>query len=220
MKQWLWRKRWRLMFRLRLHNILFLYIGTMPRSNSSNRSAGETITADRLQDINQDIDDLYTNGNDRVRVAVISGLQIQVFPGAFRVWNVNGQFAWSVNTLTDNAVNYISLTSAGLINISTVWRNANNANVSKVTTASWSVTAIEQRKPDVFGWLFWTGFRSFSSPVYDMYWKLTSFVWDWTSYSLTYHSPSGKVASVSNGVNTRTMTYSNTDRSLVSIVES
>ena len=36
-------------------------------------------------------------------------------------------------------------------------------------------------------------------------------------YSLTYHSPSGKVASVSNGVNLRTMTYSNTDPNLVSV---
>lgn len=65
----------------------------MPRTNSLNWSTGDTITADRLQDINQDIDDLYTNGNDRVRVAVISALQIQVLPGAFRVGNVNGQFA-------------------------------------------------------------------------------------------------------------------------------
>jgi len=40
----------------------------MPRQNSSTWNIADPITSTRLNDINQDIDDIYENGDDRLRI--------------------------------------------------------------------------------------------------------------------------------------------------------
>ena len=68
----------------------------MPRINSSDWSVNDPITAVRLQDFNEDIDDIYTLGTDRGRIrTAISGtpLMIDIAAFAWRVGSTSGQYA-------------------------------------------------------------------------------------------------------------------------------
>ena len=64
----------------------------MPRKNSQNRSISDQITAARLQEINEDLDDIYTNGDDIGRVSLaLSGTPLKVDIGAFP-YQVHGTY--------------------------------------------------------------------------------------------------------------------------------
>jgi len=65
----------------------------MPRKNSQNRSPEDELQASRMQDINEDIDDIYANWDDRLKVFLaISGIALKIDIGA---WNyVVGAIIW------------------------------------------------------------------------------------------------------------------------------
>lgn len=57
----------------------------MPRTNSTNWSTGDQISATRLQQINAELDDIYSNGSDRLKVYADTGLDILIGAGIYRV---------------------------------------------------------------------------------------------------------------------------------------
>lgn len=127
----------------------------MPRTNSTDRSVGDQITAIRLQDLNEDIDDLYSGGSDRLRVVEAdsgTALRIDIGAGVYNVGGVSGQYAGGTDiAVTDDATNYVQIDSGGTIQIATDTRNEDYTNLAKVTAASGAITTIELRKADAIG---------------------------------------------------------------------
>lgn len=133
----------------------------MPRSNSSDWSNNEAITWERMQDINQDIDDIYENWNDRLRVVEAiswTPLKIDIGAGVANVWWTEVLYAWWTDiAVTDDATNYVQIDNTWTIQIATDTRNTDYTNLAKVTCASWAITDIELRKPDAVWWpIGWT----------------------------------------------------------------
>tara|TARA_R110000868_G_scaffold123583_1_gene327157 strand:- start:1402 stop:3099 length:1698 start_codon:yes stop_codon:yes gene_type:complete len=127
----------------------------MPRINSSDWSVNDPITAVRLQDFNEDIDDIYTLGTDRGRIrTAISGtpLMIDIAAFAWRVGSTSGQYAGATDiAVSDSATNYVEIDATGTIAINTTSWTTNNARLGTVTCAGGVVTAISIWKPDVMG---------------------------------------------------------------------
>lgn len=180
----------------------------MPRVNSQNRSIGDKITAVRLQNINQDLDDLYANWDDRLKVFVVDWLEVEIAPGNYRVGNDEWVFVGDTVILDDDTVSYIMLNSGWEIQVSTTAWDVNFARLAKVTTLDWNVTDIEIRKQDVvWGQLGGSaGFKNVSWMVYNTKQQLTEFVADWTTYTLTYN-PNWTINTISNGALIWTMSY-------------
>jgi hypothetical protein len=179
----------------------------MPRT-SINRTVWDHISADRLNGINDDLDNIYENWDDRLKIFPISWLEIQIAPGNFRVGNAEWIFAWDTATLDDDSVSYVQLNGGGVVVISTVWWDENFARLAKVTTASWEVTAIEIRRQDVVGWLLWWSpwFKNITDTVYNTKNQLTSFDADWTTYTITYNI-NGSINTINKWSIVYTMSY-------------
>ena len=182
----------------------------MSRKNSQTWNIADPIEAARLNHFNEDLDDLYAVGDDRLKIKSEGGLDISIFPGNWRVGSAEGYYnptsdGDSPYTLTDNAVNYIMMTGAGEIFISNAW-NANHARIAKVTTASGAITQIENWRPDLLGGVLGGGgFTSITSCVYDILGQLTSFIGNDINYTLTYSN--SRLSTVSNGSTTWTINY-------------
>lgn len=129
----------------------------MPRANSSNWAVNDQITAARLQDLNEDLDDIYTLGADRGRVrTAVSGtaLRIDIAAFAYRIGSVSGQYAGGTDiVVTNSATNYVEIDTTGTIQINTsTWESSGTyARLATVTCSGGVVTAISLWKPDVVG---------------------------------------------------------------------
>jgi len=132
----------------------------MPRANSSNWSVNDAITAARLQDVNEDLDDIYSLGNDRgrIRSAVsLTALRIDISAFAWRVGSVSGQYAGAVDiVVTNTATNYVEIDATGTIAINTTAWTSANARLGTVTCAGGVITAISLWKVDAVGGLIGT----------------------------------------------------------------
>lgn len=128
----------------------------MPRENSQNWSTSDVVTAERMNDINEDLDDLYSNGSDRLRVyAAVSWtpLRVDIGAGAYYIWSTAGVYAWWTDVVvTDNATNYIMIDNAWSITISTSARTAWLWRLAQVICSSGEITSIILRNNMVFGW--------------------------------------------------------------------
>lgn len=127
----------------------------MPRKNSTTRSVGDDITSSRLNDINEDFDDLYLNGPDRLRVYnAISWtpLRIDISAGAYYIWSTSGVYAWWTDiVVTNNATNYVMIDNSWTITISTSARTAWLWRLAQVICSGGAVTNIILRNNMVFG---------------------------------------------------------------------
>lgn len=133
----------------------------MPRKNSITWSIADPITALRLNDFNEDLDDIYVNGDDRGRIqeaVSATALKIDIAAFSYRVWNISGLYAGGTDiSVTDAATNYVEIDDTGTIQINTTgWTDA-NARLWKVTASGGTITAIEIWKPDVIGGQIWWG---------------------------------------------------------------
>ena len=106
----------------------------MPRKNSTAWNVADPITAARLNDLNDDLDDLYANWDDRLRIIWNTGLNIEILPGYYRVATSEGYFTWSIIWLTDNATNYIMIDDTWAIQVSTTSWNVNYAKLAKLSS--------------------------------------------------------------------------------------
>lgn len=94
----------------------------MPRKNSTAWAPGNPVLATRLDDFNEDLDDIYTTGTDHLKVyrlAAHPALQVTIGPGTYRVGNAEGQYAGGTLTVGVSVTTYIMVNSAGAIQTST-----------------------------------------------------------------------------------------------------
>lgn len=130
----------------------------MPRNNSTNWSVGDTISATRLQDFNQDIDDIYSFWSDRWRLtqSTLWALQVYVWAFSYIVWTIvwiSAATDWIA--VTNNAINYIEINNVWTIIVNTTGWTPTNARIWKVTTSGWIITAIEIWKSEIIWWNLW-----------------------------------------------------------------
>ena len=179
----------------------------MPRNNSYERTIWDQITAERLEDINKDLDVLYIEWSDRLKVWKTTGLSIQIGAGNYRIWSAEWIFAGSTETLADDTISYVMLTGSWTINISTTGWDANYVRLAKVTTVSWQVTVVEMRKPDAVGWILgWGWFKNITSITKDIGWFITSLIADWITWNITYHQDC-RINTMTNWTNVYTVQY-------------
>lgn len=180
----------------------------MPRINSLDWSVWQGITAIRLNDFNEDLDTLFASGSDRLRVYRIStdpALQVRIWSGTYRVWSAEWQFAgWSL-TVTNNATNYIMINNAWAIVISTSGWNGQYARLWTVVASGGAITSITLWRNDVVGGeLSIPWFSNITSTTYTNK-RLVAFTADGINFTVTYKGY--RISTITNGVNTWTMTY-------------
>jgi len=128
----------------------------MPRSNSQDRSVNDTISSSALQDINEDIDDIYAEWSDRLRVVAAASaiaLKVDIGTWSFQVWSAKWSYWWWTDiSVTDDATNYIMIDSSGTIQQSTSARNNDYARLAVVTCVSGAITSIVSHKIDAYWW--------------------------------------------------------------------
>lgn len=176
------------------------------------------MTAVRLNKINEDFDDIYSNWNDRLKAWVVSWLNVQIGAGNYRIWSAEGTYAWGTQAVTDDATTYIMLTSAGALNTSNAGWNTNHLRIAKVIAEDGVITSLENWKPDGVGWVLGGGgFKNITSTNYENN-ILASFVADWVTFSITYN-PNNTIKTITNWANTWTASY-DSNENLTWLVES
>lgn len=138
--------------------MLRLPSSNMPRSNSLNWATTDPITAVRLHDFNQDLDDLYAYGDDRLRVnraASGTALKIDIGAGAARVGTVNVTYAGETDrSVTDSATNYVEMDASGTVLINTTgWTSVPQPllRLAEVVASGGVITSITLWKTDSVG---------------------------------------------------------------------
>lgn len=127
----------------------------MPRENSTNWSSGDNVSATRLQQINADLDNLYSKGSDRLKVYASTGLNILIGAGVYRAWSTEWIYAGGTVAMTDNATNYVMINPSGSIIVSTSAWDTSNIKLAVVTTVSGVITSIVIWRVDAIGWVIW-----------------------------------------------------------------
>jgi len=128
----------------------------MGRKNSTTWAAGNPITAARLQNFNQDLDDLYQYGVDRMRIYRLTtdpALQVTIGGGVWRVGDQEGTYAGGTVTVGATATTYIMIDNTGAIQTSTSAWNPNYARIGTVVAAGGVITSITINKIDAIGGL-------------------------------------------------------------------
>lgn len=181
----------------------------MPRI-TNNWNTGDNGTATKFNNINQDLDELYSKGSDRAKIILASSLlplKIDIPPFTYRVGSVVGQSVGITDlSLTNNSTNYIEISVGGVISSNTTGFDNNKARIGKVVTLAGVITQIISEKPDVIGGdLFGSGmgFQSITSTTYDGLNRLSQVVADLNTYDLSYDFRDNISQVVKNG----TLTY-------------
>lgn len=169
-------------------------------------SISNYIAKEYLDKINEAINDIYDNWDERIKAIPTWWLWIEITDWNVRVWSEEYYYAWWTATLNDNATNYVMLDWAWTISISTTWRNQQYLKVATIITSWWAITNIQQRKIDAIWWELWWGwwFKNISNTVYK-WWLLTYFIADWEEYNLTYQA--WRLKTIQTWQKTYTMTY-------------
>ena len=176
------------------------------RSFDSWDTISNYIAKEYLDKINQAINDIYDNGDERIKAIPTWWLNIEVTDWNVRVGSEEFYFQWWTATLNNNATNYVMLDWAWQIIIDTTWRNQQYLKVATIITSGGNITSIQQWKIDAVGWqLGWSGgFKNISNCIYKRR-LLVYFIADGEEYNLTYER--GRVKTITSGEKTYTMTY-------------
>lgn len=182
----------------------------MPRINSTTWAAWNPVLAARLEDFNEDIDNLYATGSDHLKVyhlAAQPALQVTIGPGTYRVASVEGQYAGWTLTVGVSVTTYIMISSAWVIQTSTSGWNGLYAKLAVVVSNATVITSITDWRNKVVGGELWAAwFQNITSTTYTKS-QLTAFTADWVNYNLTYIKK--RLLTVTNWTNTWTATYTN-----------
>jgi hypothetical protein len=180
----------------------------MPRKNSTTWNVGHAVTATRLNQINSDLDDLYTLWSDRMKVYRLStdpALQVTIGAGIWRVGTAEWLYAGGTLTVANNVTTYIMISSAGAIVTSTSGWNWQNTRLAIVISSGGAITNITIWKNDAIWWeLSSAWFQDITSTTYTN-WLLMAFTADWVNFTLTYEKK--KLKTITNWINTWTMNY-------------
>lgn len=169
-------------------------------------SISNYIAKEYLDVINNAINDLYDNWDERIKAIPTWWLWIEITDWNVRVWSEEFYYAWWTATLNDNATNYVMLDWAWQISIDTTWRNQQYLKVATIITSWWAITSIQQRKIDAIWWVLWWSawFKNISNCQYS-WWLLKYFIADWEEYNLTYQN--WRLKTITSWEKTYTMTY-------------
>jgi hypothetical protein len=185
----------------------------MPRVNSQNAAVNDIVGPDVVNDINLDLDTLFSLGSDRGRVyAALSGSPLKVDIGSFsyRVGASSGIYAGATDVVVaNNVTNYIEMNTAGSVSVNSSGWDGQKARLATVVTSAGVITSINIYKPDVIGGSLGgtTGLQSVTSIVKDKFGRITQFLADGITYTLTYIGISFRIKSVTNGSVTVTINY-------------
>ena len=165
------------------------------------------IAKEYIDVINNAINDIYDNGDERIKAIPTGWLWIEITDGNVRVGSEEFYFEGGTATLTDNATNYVMLNGAGNIIVATDGRNQNYVKVATVITEDGAITSIKQWKMDALGGLLGGsgGYKNISDCVYDMHWQLVYFLADWEEFYINYSH--GKITSIVSWLKTYTISY-------------
>lgn len=160
-----------------------------------------------IERLNTAVDDLYDNGNERIKALPTGWLGIEVTHGNVRVGNQEFYFPWGQKVLNDNATNYVMLNGESEIIIASE-RNQKFVKVATITTANGAITEIKQRKMDAVGGELWGGgwFKNISNCKYK-WGLLVQFLADGEQYNLQYSN--GKLKKIIVGEKTYTINNRN-----------
>ncbi len=128
------------------------------------------ITADIVNAIQNSLNDLYNNWNDRLYVKGTWGLNISVSWWNVRFNNAEHYYNWWTATLTDNATNYVMLDNTDTIIIDTTAFDNAKISLAEVITASGEIVSITPKKIDSWTWDLWGS------------WSLL--YWDWSDWDM------------------------------------
>lgn len=169
-------------------------------------SISNYIAKEYLDKINEAINDIYDNWDERIKAIPTWWLWIEITDWNVRVWSEEYYFAWWTATLNDNATNYVMLDWAWQISINTTWRNQQYVKVATIITSWWAITSIQQRKIDAIWWVLWwsSWFKNISDCIYKT-WLLIYFIADWEEFNLTYER--WRLKTIVSWEKTYTMTY-------------
>lgn len=145
------------------------------------------IAKEYIDVINNAINDIYDNGDERIKAIPTGWLWIEITDGNVRVGSEEFYFVWWTTNLVDNATNYVMLNGAGNIIVATDGRNQNYVKVATVITEDGGITSIKQRKMDAVWGVLWGGswFKNISNCEYNK-WKLVYFIADGEEFVLSY----------------------------------
>lgn len=149
-----------------------------------------------IERLNTAVNDLYDNGNERIKALPTGWLGIEVTAGNVRVGNQEFYFPWGQKVLNDNATNYVMLNGASEVIIGSE-RNQKFVKVATITTANDAITDIKQWKMDAVGGELWGGwgFKNISDCKYKGG-LLVQFLADGEQYNLQYSKRRLKKVSV------------------------
>lgn len=166
------------------------------------------IAKEYIDVINNAINDIYDNGDERIKAIPTGWLWIEITDWNVRVGSEEFYFEGGTATLTDNATNYVMLNGAGTIVIDTEGRNQNYVKVATVITEDGGIVSIKQRKMDALGGLLggsW-GYKNISNCIYDK-WNLVYFLADGEEFILEYEK--GLLHKITSWQKTYTINYKN-----------
>lgn len=130
----------------------------MPRQNSTSWASWEAVAASRLNDFNEDIDDLYATGSDHLKVyhlAAQPALQVTIGPGTYRVWGTEWQYAGGTLTVGASVTTYIMIDTTGTIQTSTSAWNSLYTRLAVVVSGASTITSITDWRNKVVGGVLW-----------------------------------------------------------------
>ena len=159
----------------------------MSRKISTNWAIGDKITAERLQELNQELDNLYANGDDIGRVTpALSWTALHVDIGGFP-YSIHGNYwiyAWITDlAIADSSTKYIQINSSWVISQDNA-RDTDKGLIAVVVTAGGIITSITNYKSAFFGGYKGTGDLNWPSGSIDS----NILVFDWLTGKLAKDS--------------------------------
>lgn len=130
----------------------------MPRKNSTTWSPNNPITAVRLEDFNEDIDDIYLTWSDNFKVYRLTwdpALQVRIGAGTYRVGWIEWQYAGGTITVGASVTTYIMINSAWVIQTSTSAWDGQYARLAVVVSGASTITSITDWRNKIIGGDFW-----------------------------------------------------------------
>ena len=160
-----------------------------------------------IERLNDAVNDLYDNGNERIKALPTGWLGIEVTDGNVRVWAQEFYFPWGQKVLNDNATNYVMLRGDSQIIIESE-RNQKYVKVATITTQNGAITDIKQWKMDAIGGEIggWGGFKNISHCKY-RWGLLVQFLADGEWFNLEYTKR--QLTKISVGEKNYTIIYKN-----------
>lgn len=166
----------------------------MPRQHSQNAAIGDAWNAQKVNDINTDLDDLFANGSDRGRVQLAMSetpLMIDIAAFTYRIGSGIGNYAGATDVaVVDDADNYVEINSGGTVSINQVGWDPQKARLALVTALDGEITSITIYRPDVVGGdLSGGGEVDIDNLAFDQYGRLSYVEINSIPHTLTYQPP-------------------------------